>query len=252
MKYFTYPMKTMRLTQNYNEGNHKPHNSNKTGYKDYPIDEAGVDGGRDNCYASVDMKVVKKYTEPYTNAVVLESTEKVRTPLGDKLVYMSLTHPNDDDMKKIKVGQVIKKGNVIVREGNDYPSSGNHLHITFGIAPYKGLYKNPNGCYCFTGTEVKKPEEICYVNTKFTTIKNARSISFKKVDTDSVPITSYYKKCDSKYTSIVDALNSIKVDSSFSNRKKIASKNNIKLYIGTPGQNTKMLDLLKKGKLVKV
>lgn len=65
-------------------------------------------------------------------------------------------------------------------------------------------------------------------------------------------ITEYYPKCTSKYISIVEALKSIKVDSSFSNRKKIAKKNNIKLYIGTAKQNTKMLELLKSGKLKKV
>jgi len=64
--------------------------------------------------------------------------------------------------------------------------------------------------------------------------------------------TKYYPKCESRYTSIVDALKSIKVDSSFSNRKKIAKKNNISLYIGTKAQNIKMLNLLKKGTLLKV
>ena len=63
---------------------------------------------------------------------------------------------------------------------------------------------------------------------------------------------SYYPKCTSKYTSIVSALNSIKVNSSFSNRSKIAKKNGIKLYIGTASQNTKMLNLLKNGKLIKI
>lgn len=63
--------------------------------------------------------------------------------------------------------------------------------------------------------------------------------------------SKYYPKCSSKYVSIVDALKSINVDSSFSNRRKIASKNDIKGYIGTAGQNSRMLNLLKSGKLVK-
>ena len=62
---------------------------------------------------------------------------------------------------------------------------------------------------------------------------------------------SYYPKCASKYTSIVDALNSIGVDSSMANRKKIAAANNISNYSGTPAQNTNMLNLLKNGKLIK-
>lgn len=63
---------------------------------------------------------------------------------------------------------------------------------------------------------------------------------------------TYYPKCESKYTSIVSALKSIKVDSSFLNRKKIANKNGISLYIGSSNQNIKLLNLLKKGKLIKI
>lgn len=61
----------------------------------------------------------------------------------------------------------------------------------------------------------------------------------------------YFKKYKGKSVSIVDALVSLKVDSSFEYRKKIASKNGIKNYTGTPTQNTEMLNLLKKGKLIK-
>lgn len=63
---------------------------------------------------------------------------------------------------------------------------------------------------------------------------------------------SYYKKCSSKETSIVDALKEIGVDSSLSYRKKIAKANGITLFVGLPSQNTKMLNLLKQGKLIKV
>lgn len=61
----------------------------------------------------------------------------------------------------------------------------------------------------------------------------------------------YYKKYTGKSGSLVDALKAVGVDSSFSNRKKIAKANGIKVYIGTASQNTKLLNLLKKGKLIK-
>lgn len=63
--------------------------------------------------------------------------------------------------------------------------------------------------------------------------------------------TSYLK---ANYTgnSIVDALTSIGVDSSFAYRSKLASANGIGNYSGTPEQNTLMLNLLKQGKLIKV
>lgn len=63
------------------------------------------------------------------------------------------------------------------------------------------------------------------------------------------PKVSYYNKYTGKSTSIVDALKSLKVDSSFKHRQKIAKANGIKNYIGTPKQNTQMLDKLKKGVL---
>lgn len=63
---------------------------------------------------------------------------------------------------------------------------------------------------------------------------------------------SYYPKCNSKYKSIVDALKSINVDSSFTFRKKIAQKNNVRNYSGTAAQNNQLLDKLKAGKLIKV
>jgi hypothetical protein len=61
----------------------------------------------------------------------------------------------------------------------------------------------------------------------------------------------YFSKCNDRYTSIVDALKSLGVNSSFSYRKKIATANNIKAYIGTAKQNTTLLNLLKQGKLIK-
>ena len=78
-------------------------------------------------------------------------------------------------------------------------------------------------------------------------------ISSKAVKNNAAPTTTtkYYQKCNSKYNSIVDALKSIGVNSSFSNRKSIAKKNGIKVYLGTPAQNKRLLNLLKAGKLVK-
>ena len=67
----------------------------------------------------------------------------------------------------------------------------------------------------------------------------------------SASFGSYYKKYTGSTDSIVTALNSIGVDSSYSNRKKIATANGISGYSGTASQNTKMLSLLKQGKLKK-
>lgn len=72
-----------------------------------------------------------------------------------------------------------------------------------------------------------------------------------KKQTTSTPKVTYYKKYTGKSSSLVDALKSIGVNSSYSNRAKIAKLNGITLYAGLPSQNTKLLNLLKQGKLIK-
>ena len=61
----------------------------------------------------------------------------------------------------------------------------------------------------------------------------------------------YFKKYTGNSGSIVDALNAIGAQSTYAYRKKIAAANSISSYTGTPAQNIKMLNLLKKGKLIK-
>jgi GH25 family lysozyme M1 (1,4-beta-N-acetylmuramidase) len=63
--------------------------------------------------------------------------------------------------------------------------------------------------------------------------------------------TVYYPKYKGKSKSLVDALKSLDINSSKSNRKKVANLNGIKNYSGTASQNTKLLNLLKRGKLIK-
>lgn len=65
------------------------------------------------------------------------------------------------------------------------------------------------------------------------------------------PSVSYYKRYTGNSGSIVTALKSIGVNSSYSYRCKIAKANGISNYRGTGSQNTKMLNLLKQGKLKK-
>lgn len=75
----------------------------------------------------------------------------------------------------------------------------------------------------------------------------------KKVSTkkETAAATKYFKKYTDDSGSIVDALKSIGATSTFTYRKKIAKANGIKTYLGTGSQNTKLLNLLKKGKLIK-
>lgn len=72
--------------------------------------------------------------------------------------------------------------------------------------------------------------------------KDERSLFLKQV---------YLSNTIYKGESIVEALNEINVDSSFTYRKKLAAINGIKDYKGTAEQNIKLLKLLKDRKLIK-
>lgn len=61
----------------------------------------------------------------------------------------------------------------------------------------------------------------------------------------------YYPRYKGKSSSIVDALKSLSINPSKSNRKRIATLNGVKNYTGSAMQNTRLLNLLKKGKLIK-
>lgn len=68
----------------------------------------------------------------------------------------------------------------------------------------------------------------------------------KPVDKPKPP-TESKPKGDMKTTSIVNYLKSINQPSSFAHRAKLAKQYGIKMYVGTASQNTKLLNLLRKG-----
>lgn len=73
----------------------------------------------------------------------------------------------------------------------------------------------------------------------------------RPVDRSMIDTEVYFAKCNSEYTSLVDALCSIGAKSDFAYRKVVAKENGISGYIGSAKQNTAMLKLLKDGKLIK-
>ena len=82
-------------------------------------------------------------------------------------------------------------------------------------------------------------------------LKKGRLIKSNSGGDDPTPSTEYYPACSSSYLSLIEALKSIGVDSSYDNRKRIAAVNGISNYSGTADQNTQLLNLLKKGRLIK-
>lgn len=65
------------------------------------------------------------------------------------------------------------------------------------------------------------------------------------------PGATYFKRYTGSSVSIVDALKAVGAQSSLSYRKQIAKANGITGYYGFASQNKKMLDLLKRGELIK-
>ena len=186
MKYFTFGMKQLRITQSYNgTTSHKLHWYNSKDYSDYPIDIAGLDSGQDKYYATVDMKItaIRGIGSSYTNTIWLEALENCITPLGNNIrPFIALTHWNDKDpyIRGRKAGDIVKAGEVICIEGID-GATANHLHLVCGDANRgtgDNLIKNSNGKWVSNGY-CYRPEQIMYVDSNFTNIIDTSDISFE-------------------------------------------------------------------------
>lgn len=131
----------------------------------------------------------------------------------------------------VKVGDVVKIGQLLGTEGATGNSTGSHLHYCCRIDAVKGKQRN---IYEIIG------------------IANKIGVYGSLGDKDKDPKEGeYFKKYSGKSESIVDSLKAIGADSSYAYRKKIAVKNSISGYAGTAKQNLQMLELLKKGRLLK-
>lgn len=171
--YMIYPLKYMRITCRYDEGSHKGHNTDVSDNNiDYPIDDAGLDTSKDAIYCPCDeMKVVAIRglgQENITNTIWLVSTSKVITPTFTDIVFMTLTHSNDIDLKNIYIGKVFKRGDIICYEGTD-GNVANHIHIVCGRGYADTWIENSNHKWVIRG-DCKKPEEIFFIDKEFTKV----------------------------------------------------------------------------------
>lgn len=194
--YLTYPTKTMNITQNYtNSYSHATHSQGNP--KDYPIDDACSDGGREYFYCPCnEMMIAHIYgvNNSYkTNTIWLQSTSKVVGPFGEDYVTILITHPEDDDLSKLKEGQKFTRGQAIFREGKDGNATGYHFHIAVGTGKFTGSGWVQNSKKAWvnntTGKQLK-PEEAFYIDPKFTTIKNSNGITFKNLPTAATTTTT--------------------------------------------------------------
>ena len=188
--YLIYPTKEMRITQSY-KGSYS-HSGNYNGKPaDYPIDEACSGTGRDYMYCPCDSMVVKRIYGVGgggTNTIWLESTEKVVMPCGTDYVTIMVIHPMDDDLSKLKVGQVFKRGEKMFREGTDGNATGNHFHMSVGKGKYRnGWTQNTKGKWVIdTASGAITPEQAFYIDKEFTKVSNKASLSFKELPDDFI------------------------------------------------------------------
>lgn len=269
MQYLKYPTKVMGISQNYN-GSLSHKNASKGNPKAYPIDDACGTKGRSYFYAPCDVIIRRIYGvgNKGTNTIWIESKNKVKLASGkESYVTILVTHPGDDDLSKIKVGQTFKQGTKMFREGKDGFATGHHFHIEVATCKFsklknKGWVKNNKKAWVISNDSVK-PELAFFVDKEFTKIEESKGLKFielpkieKAEGTEEVINENkivYYPKYTGKSKSIVDALKELKVDSSFENRKKIAKANNMDLTLmNSAAINTRMLNLLRAGKLIKL
>lgn len=189
-EYAIYPFSVMNITQNYDEGNHVPHWKNVTNYSDKPWDEACKDTGRSYFEPQNDFKIeeVIGIDSLYTNTVRLKSVNKLHTPFKEEAdyLYITLTHMNEDNLKQVQKGNILKKGTKVLLEGTDGNATGNHFHITANFGKYYGCKENNNGKWCYTYEKSLLPHEAFYIDPSFTTIKNSNGSAFKEVPSSKV------------------------------------------------------------------
>lgn len=181
---------------------------------------------------------------------------------------------------KVKLGDRVKAGQRLGYMGDSGDAYGAHLHFEvwkwnerINPTPYLNAdivvddidagtqhklndVVTINGVYVSsTSNEKLKPAVTSGTITKI--IEGARNpylldngrIGWVNDDCIVNTTVKYLSNYGYKGTSIVDALNQISVDSSYSYRSKLAKANGINNYTGTAEQNTQLLNLLKQGKL---
>lgn len=196
-EYAIYPFKKMGISQRHNQGNHTAHHTPFKKYSDKPWDEACGDSGRDYFIPQNDFKVEEILglnTTKVTNTVRLVSVNKLYTPFKSTPDYLklTLTHMAEEDIRKLKKGQILKKGSMILREGTDGQATGNHFHCTANFGKYYGFLQNGNGKWCFVYEKSLLPNEAFYLDKTFTTVKSYNGYDFK-----TVPAEPTYKKVNS-------------------------------------------------------
>ena len=188
-----------------------------TGYSAYPdaVTNANVIIGEVNDHTTNEISTLKNQLED-TTTLMQE---------GDNSILEKIDTSTESITEKIDTGteQILK---------NNAESTSSILDT---------VQQNTNNL----STQISGVENKVNSVVNNTTINNTSSSKTAKTVKYYEPIKSY------KGNSFVDALKKRGVSATMAFRRKIASVNGIKNYTGTAKQNSKLLNLMKKGKLVK-
>ena len=121
-------------------------NSNFSHQGTLALDVCGKDSGIESMRAPF-TGTIKRIYKGYV--VWLESNNKVKYADGTE-DYMTIMVMHDNDTSDLKVGQVIKQGQVFFQEGTKGYATGNHIHLACGKGKFSGTgwYKNSKGQWC--------------------------------------------------------------------------------------------------------
>lgn len=187
-EYAIYPFRYMNITQRHDQGNHIANWQNSINWIDLPWDEGCKDGGKSyfepkNDFVIEEILGLDSYGDRTTNSVRLKSVNKLYMPykVEPDYLYLTLTHMNEDNLKQVKQGQILKAGTKILMEGTDGWSTGNHFHITANLGKYYGLLENNQGAWCFTYEKSLLPNEAFYLDGNYTNVVYAREYAFQPV-----------------------------------------------------------------------
>lgn len=163
-----YPSKVMRITQKHGIGTHK---------NNYAVDEAGIDGGISGVAAPFTGVIKKIYTQD-ANEVWLESTNPVEYPDGT-IDYMTIMFAHCNDVSNLKVGQIIKQGQIFYSEGTKGQATGNHVHFECGKGKFTGTGWHNDGV-AWDINNGKQVDKCLWIDETYD-IKNNGGYSFRKV-----------------------------------------------------------------------
>lgn len=151
-EYAIFPMSVMNITQGMESGTHAG---------SFAIDIAGRDSGKEWAFAPFTGVIKKKY--PNGNTIWIESIYPVEYADGT-VDYMTVAMTHDNNIDRLKVGQVINQGVNFYQEGTAGNATGNHIHLGVGRGKYSGTgwYQNRYG-YWVINNEIK-PYDALYLS----------------------------------------------------------------------------------------